>query len=134
MWIFTVKGFYSAVADAQKPGQVLVRARCKADIWNLYRGYHDRFAMTRPKADERRDYRWRLGMKRKDFARLAAALAHEITYQNFKDEVHHRKDQENKAGPYMEVWSAMRQAQRAEDPPHARKPRAMPPLHFYPTK
>src|ERR1700680_2300298 len=78
MWIFTVKGFYSAVADAQKPGQVLVRARCKADIWNLYRGYHHRFTMTRPKADERRDYRWRLGMKRKDFARLAAALAHEV--------------------------------------------------------
>ena len=60
-------------------------------------------------------------MKRKDFARLAAALAHEVTYYNFKDEVHCYHDQDNKAGPYMEVWSAMRQAQRAEDPPRARK-------------
>ena len=61
--------------------------------------------MTRPKADEGRDYRWRLGMKRKDFARLVAALAHEVTYCNFKDEVHCHQDQDNKSGPYMEVWS-----------------------------
>jgi hypothetical protein len=114
----TTKGFYSIVADAQKPGHVLVRARCKADIWNLYRTYHHRYPMRRPTRDEARDYRWRTGMKRKDFARLAAALALEVTYYNFKDEVHRHKDQENKSGPYMQVWSAMLAAQRKEDQPH----------------
>jgi hypothetical protein len=116
MWIFTTRGFYSVVADAEKPGHVLIRARAKRDAWNLYRDYHKRYPMRRPKADERRDYRWRTGMLRKDFARLATALAREITYHNFKDEVHHHTDQENKTEPYMKVWAALLQVQLAEGP------------------
>jgi hypothetical protein len=36
--------------------------------------------MTRPKALETGDYKWRISMKKADFAKLAACLARQITY------------------------------------------------------
>jgi len=42
MWLFTTRGFYSVVADKLVRGDVLIRARCKADAWNLYRSFKDR--------------------------------------------------------------------------------------------
>ena len=33
MWLFTEKGFYSVVIDAQHEERVLVRSRCKADAF-----------------------------------------------------------------------------------------------------
>src|SRR6266850_1263748 len=116
MWLFTTKGFFSIVANAEKPGHVLIRARAKADIANLYRTYRWRFKMTRPKADDHRDYRWRISMRRIDAAKIAEKEVRAILYYNFKDAVHGCKDQENKSRAYIEVWSAMRAVQRGEDP------------------
>jgi hypothetical protein len=54
--------------------------------------------MTRPKADEHWDYRWRLAMRKKDWARIVYRLSIQIDYTNFKNAVHERPDQENKFG------------------------------------
>jgi len=118
MWLATVSGFYSVVRDQQRKGGVLVRARAKADIDNLYRRFGKRFRMTRPKADESRDYRWRIAMKKRDWVKIVAQLAMEIDYTNFKDEVHKRPDQDNKHSAYLAVWSAMMRVQQAEDHEH----------------
>jgi hypothetical protein len=121
MWTATTIGFFSVVRDRQTKGGVLVRARAKADIWNLYRmfstaykGKGKRYKMTRPKADERRDYRWRIAMRKKDWAKIVYRLAMGIDYCNFKDEVHNRPDQANKNSAYLSVWSALMGVQRRE--------------------
>jgi hypothetical protein len=125
MWRATTIGWFSVVRDRQTKGGVLVRARAKADIYNLYcrfstaypakRG-QKRFKMTRPKADENRDYRWRIAMKKRDWAQIAYRLSMEIDYCNFKDAVYHRPDQDNKHSAYLSVWSAMLRVQHMEDP------------------
>ena len=105
------------VRDRQTKGGVLIRARAKADIWNLYRRFKTKFKMTRPKADEHRDYRWRMAMKKRDWAKIMYRLAMQIDYCNFKDEVHKHPDQDNKNSAYMSVWSAMLRVQHMEDEP-----------------
>jgi hypothetical protein len=129
MWIFTPIGFYSAVKNNQVPGHVLVRCRAKEDAWNLYRQYSTdgryakgrqrwvRVPMSQPKADEKRDYRWRLSMKRSDWAKVVKSLATRIEYTNFKDEVHKHADQDNKNSAYLSIWSAMLRVQHGEDSP-----------------
>jgi hypothetical protein len=71
--------------------------------------------MTRPKADENRDYRWRIAMKKSDWAKIVYRLAMGIHYCNFKDEVHNHPDQANKNSAYLSVWSAMLRVQHGED-------------------
>jgi hypothetical protein len=97
---------------------VLVRARAKADIENLYRRFSKKFKMSRPKSDENRDYRWRIAMKKRDWARIVYRLAMEIDYYNFKNAVGQRPDQENKHSAYLSVWSAMLRVQQGEDQEH----------------
>jgi hypothetical protein len=124
MWTVSTIGFFSVVQDRQKRGFVLVRARAKADIWNLYRqfstaykgGRTRRFKMTKPKAAEHRDYRWRVGMKQRDWAAIVYRLAMRIDYGNFKDAVHDQPDQSNKNSAYLSIWSAMLRVQHMEDP------------------
>jgi hypothetical protein len=74
--------------------------------------------MTRPNADETRDYRWRISMRKKDWVAIVAQLATEISYCNFKDEIHKRPDQSNKHSAYLSVWSAMLRVQQSEDHEH----------------
>jgi len=118
-------GFFSVVRDRQTKGGVLIRARAKADIYNLYRKFstaypkrhlrEKRFKMSRPKADEHRDYRWRIAMRKRDWAQIVYRLAMEIGYCNFKEEVHKRPDQANKHSAYLSVWSAMLRVQHEEN-------------------
>ena len=64
---------------------MLVHVRCALDIANLYRDHHEALpSMTEPQSNELRDYRWRLGVTREDFVKLAARLAEQVTYSNFK--------------------------------------------------
>ena len=80
MWIASTIGFYSVVRDREHKGRVLVRARAKADIFNLYRKFSPRCRMSRPKSDESRDYRWRVSVRKKDWVKIVAQLASEISY------------------------------------------------------
>jgi hypothetical protein len=83
--IASVLGFFSAVRNNEIEGDVLVRARCRADIFNLFLAFKDKYPMTLPQADEARDYRWRLSMKRADWALVVAELAAGIDYANFQE-------------------------------------------------
>jgi hypothetical protein len=108
MWIASKIGFFSVVIDSKREGRMLIRARCRADIFNLYEGFRKNLvSIEPPTSDETRDYRWRLSISRTDWITLAAKLAEEVNYPNFKSEVHRQPDQENKSGPYMAVWSVM---------------------------
>src|SRR6476646_9903654 len=108
MWLVTVKGFFSVVTDNQREGRMLVRARCKADIYNLFDSYRECLpSIEKPISDESRDYRWRMSISKSDWIELAARLAGEIEYTNFKSTVHERLDQRNKDRAYLEIWGVM---------------------------
>jgi hypothetical protein len=115
MWIASKIGFFSVVTDSKREGWMLIRARCRADIFNLYEGFGKQLAsMEPPTSDETRDYRWRLSISRADWITLAAKLAEEVNYPNFKSEVHRRPDQHNKSRPYVAIWSVMHGVQMNE--------------------
>jgi hypothetical protein len=118
MWIASTIGWFSVVRDRERKGRVLVRARAKADIDNLYRRFGRKYKMTPPRSDESRDYRWRLGMRKRDWVKAIGQIASEIDYTNFKSAVHDRPDQANKHSAYLSVWSAMLGVQRNEDREH----------------
>ena len=64
MWIASTMGWFSVVKNNEIKGRevhVLVRARFK-----------DQYTITRPTADEARDYRWRVSIKRKDWSKILA--------------------------------------------------------------
>jgi hypothetical protein len=76
MWIFSTIGFFSIVTDSTCKGRMLIRARTKTDIDNLFRSHRETGAsMEPPTSDEARDYR------RGRFQRSP-------TYNNFKIAVH----------------------------------------------
>jgi hypothetical protein len=116
MWCATVVGFFSVIRDRQLKGGVLVRAGAKADILNLHQRFSKRYRMSYPKADEHRDYRWRVGMRKTARAQIICELSMQIDYCNFKNAVHNRPDQDNKHSAYLAIWSAMMRVQRGEDP------------------
>ena len=130
MWIFATIGCFSIVTDSMKPGWLLIRARARADIDNLYQAHSESCpSMTPPSSDEARDYRWRLSISRKDWIKLAGLLASDVTYPNFKMAVHERADQANKKAAYAEIWWTMRRVQTDEpelDRPPKRKSRKRP--------
>ncbi len=116
MWIACVDGFFSTVIDKMEPGRMLIRARCKRDVQNLYNRYRKACpSMRKPTGDETRDYRWRLSISKRDWVKLAAELASEVDYPNFKSAVHDRPDQANKNGPYLEIWSTIHAVQVDEE-------------------
>ena len=124
MWIASVSGWFSVVVDAQRPpGWMLVRARCRADIWNLYSAHAATLSsMEPPTSDERRDYRWRMSISKTDWVQLAARLAQMVDYPNFKSAVHRRADQANKSVPYMDIWTTMHRVQLVEGPEAPQSP------------
>jgi hypothetical protein len=115
MWLATVDGFFSTVIDKMEPGRMLIRARCEKDIKNLYDPCRKACpSMRKPTSDETRDYRWRLSISKRDWVKVASALASEVDYPNFKSAVHDRPDQDNKSRPYLEIWSIMHALQAEE--------------------
>ncbi len=122
MWLVTVKGFFSVVTDNQREGRMVIRARCKADIHNLFESYRVSLpSIEKPTSSESQDYRWRMSISKPDWIELAARLAGEIEYTNFKSTVHERPDQHNKDRAYLEIWGVMHRVQVAEPAPRKRK-------------
>ncbi len=116
MWLATTRGWFSVVIDNQRPGRMLVRARCRQDIMNLYNEHHETLAsMEKPTSDPARDYRWRMSVSKEDFVTLAARLASAIDYSNFKSAVHDRPDQQNKTLVYGKVWQNLHEIQTEEN-------------------
>jgi len=70
--------------------------------------------MTKPASDESRDYRYRIGLDKKDWIKLAARLAEAVDYSNFKSAVHDQPSQSNKSMAYLRIWQTMMDVQRAD--------------------
>jgi hypothetical protein len=117
MWLATVFGWFSVVTDLKREDRMLIRARCRADIFNLFDANQDLPSIERPTSDESRDYRWRMSVSRADWLNLAGRLAASIDYSNFKNAVHDQPDQVSKGRPYLAIWRVMHEVQVAEGPP-----------------
>ena len=100
MWVMTTQGFYSAVADRDDPGSVIVRARTRDDIEALRK----QIPAIRPFADPNADYRHRAVVSKADWVAALADLAAEIDYDNFKNAVA-RAQGAGRAHVYAAVWS-----------------------------
>lgn len=95
MWLCFNDGFLSAVADKNDPAMLMVRARRKKDLLNVF-GDHVEIIKTAGA-----DYRWRTFVDRKVFAGLVAARIENINYPNFKNSV----DENDLHAAYMKFWS-----------------------------
>ncbi len=106
MWIFTTDGFFSAVADRNRPGHVVVRMRLRDD------GERLQAAIGAGEVIETRgaDYRFRICATHSQWSAYLAAAAAEIDYPNFKAAVAAR-DGMQRAHIYSDVWAVMRELQ-----------------------
>src|SRR3954465_268323 len=104
MWLLTTPGFYSVVAHRDDPALGLVRARVEDALLAL----RELAPGIDPWFDPLADYPWRAELPRDEWARVAAALACEIDYGNFKTAVAAVQGHE-RAGLYALVWDDLRQ-------------------------
>lgn len=120
MWLFTRYGFFSVTnarlnrgkSPALDPRRLQVRARSRKHLellvarFRQLRGYP---IIETPSAD----YRFRIVPRRKVWAKVAAALAQEITYPNFKNECHSNFELEDEyIDALHRVWSVGNDLQR----------------------
>ena len=115
MRLATKFGWFSVV-DRQREDRMLVRARCRADIFNLFDAHQDLPTIEQPSSDQSRDYRWRMLITKSDRVQLAAWLAAAVDYSNFKNAVRDQPDRLNKGRAYLSVWHTVREVQLAEEP------------------
>lgn len=101
MWIFLNDAFLSVVECEGKPTHLLVRARFKGDIQNVF-GRKVPVYLT-PKAD----YRYRATISKAQVAEVLRKRVLEITYPNFKASV----EDPERHDTYMDVWTTMVVAQ-----------------------
>lgn len=109
MWLVTKYGFYSVVAHRDDPDLVLVRGRNETDLEHL-RGFGQGRGIQMPEivVTPEADYGCRIFLPRADWNRLGAALAVEIDYTNFKEQVH---GDPLRDAAYLQVWDTMRRFQ-----------------------
>lgn len=106
MWVFIAGGFVSIVAHRKRPGQVLVRARRRADLERFLcppgtsRSLTDEIDAT-PTAD----YPFRVVRSKKSLAVLMAAHAAAIDYDNFKA----APDNADRQHMLHDVWNDVKQ-------------------------
>lgn len=116
MWTFHPSvGFFSAVIDRQKPGNMLVRFRNPehgaafiALAWKGKRGQKPELRET-PQAD----YRWKVSITGERFTAIVAALADAVDYSNFKGECGTRPLMASVMHSLHDVWHVMHNHQLA---------------------
>ncbi len=108
MWLFTTIGFFSVVADADRPDTLKVRARVREDLEAL-RDHH--LPDLQIVESDHTDYRYRAFVARDEWTHAAEALAAAIDYPNFKSAVAERQG-DGRAARYGRVWRTMLRLQR----------------------
>lgn len=136
MWLFTKIGFYSATqyvdadSDPENP-EIQVRARAREDLQNLIDHYFREGDDAEIIQWENRDYPYRLIMPQVRWVEIATALASDIDYTNFKDEVK-RTQGEHRSHHYLQVWTSMYGLERKLE--EAKRPSSRPrPYHAFPS-
>lgn len=104
MWVFTPFGFFSVVRHRQRPDNVLVRARVRADLVALGKRLLGRVPPIRrtPNAD----YPYRLEVSKARLGEFMRSTVLDLDYPNFKSEVARRQGLA-RAHAYHEVWSSL---------------------------
>lgn len=113
MWMFTKIGFVSVVKDAGAPQNVWLRFRCLQDA-ERFRAFSVEAAVARPAtvmSTPESDYPYRMRLHRVDWLELAAALAGDVDYPNFKQAALEDDTCPSRWQAYHEVWGIMRQFQ-----------------------
>jgi hypothetical protein len=118
MWLFTRYGFYSIASAKKVDGSLdsrsmMVRARVAEHLSNLKKRFSvlaDAEVLTLPE----RDYRYRLIVPKQVWVSVAAELAEEQEWSNFKDEAarYQGKLGSEYIGALHRVWTEMYQLQR----------------------
>lgn len=109
MWLFTTKGFISAVAHIDKPNTMIVRARTRQHLKEVCPGA---YITTSKDAD----YHFRTEMSKDRFAQIVDNAIREIDYPNFKNTIRDKKYHD----AALNVWWDMR---RLQDEPAKEKMR-----------
>lgn len=102
MWIFTNRGFLSAVKHLDKPGYLLIRARFRGDLEAIV-------GEIEVSETHEADYRFRAEILAEDFAQLMKYKIEEIDYPNFKNSI--PPDMHFYHGVCSSVWATMYSAQ-----------------------
>lgn len=108
MWLFTKAGFFSVV-DKEGDGNVCIRSRLREDLETLCTDY-----LTDPPSiieNSGTDYPYRIYLPKPEWVSLAAVLADEVDYSNFKNEISRLQGYE-RAHLYGDVWSVLYGAER----------------------
>ncbi len=113
MWIFTTKGFYSAVQHSGNPGWIHLRSRFKGDLERLLQAHKDIIGegdVGEIRQTPGADYGFRVDVRRELFARIVSEECLGIDYPNFKSACS-SNGFDGRHGAYLQVWSVMRRAQ-----------------------
>ena len=107
MWLFCKSGFFSSVVDFDNPERVLVRARFKGDLERLLANMPSN-VKAEIQHTPNADYPFRMFVRKSDWEMAVLSEAEGMDYTNFKNAAH---DGTARDAAYMDVWTAMRNAQ-----------------------
>lgn len=114
MWVFTTKGFYSAVCvgdyGASNP-DIAVRSRVREDLVRFLDKVEEGEEMFPILELPGRDYPYRVIVPRNVWVQFMTATASEVDYPNFKDAVKGVLGY-GRASLYTKVWSVMYGAEK----------------------
>jgi hypothetical protein len=122
MWIFTKHGFFSAVCARQgdgkhgqpvDPNRIMVRARIRSHLEALKKRFPDLLGESEIQESAGTDYAFRLFIQKSAWTQVAAGLAEETDYDNFKSDVARHQGKAGAAYQHSlhDVWSVMRKLQ-----------------------
>jgi ADP-ribosylglycohydrolase len=100
MWLFSKNGFFSIVQHRDDHEQVLVRARVKKDLVEIFP--EDRIIHT-----SGADYHWRVYSTKKEMGEILLKQMTELDYPNFKGRIGKTPNQKDKLEAYHQIWSVM---------------------------
>ena len=120
MWISSVVGMFSVVQAGPEPGQrsnaprkLMVRARVRRHLELLQSAHPALQPLPILESDPGRDYRWRIIVPRRVFARVVGTMVLGIGYGNFKGACAASPDlAQDYSSALHEVWSAFRRLQK----------------------
>lgn len=109
MWLQTTRGFVSAVEwkGGEHDGKVAVRARDRGHLESVLTLVPDGAATEINITPTGADYRYRAWLTRDGFEALMVALAREVRYGNFKDEVLRVQGRTRYEGVLHQAWSLL---------------------------
>lgn len=118
MWMFTQHGFFSAVCARQGDGKknqpvdfrrMMVRARVRQHLVNLVERFPLELRNCEILKSAGTDYAYRLFVSKESWTAIAAQLAEETDYDNFKSAVGRRQGSAGKEylDALHEVWEVM---------------------------